>query len=65
MKTMDRKTFSTVAGVIFAVVAVLHLLRAVLGWQVVIGGFTVPMWFSWAAIVGAAFLAYSAFKLAK
>ncbi|MBI3036750.1 hypothetical protein HYY73_03285 [Candidatus Woesearchaeota archaeon] len=65
MKAMNKKTFSTVVGVIFAVIAVLHLLRAVLGWQAVIGTFSVPMWLSWAAIIVSVFLAYTAFKLAK
>ncbi len=65
MKAMNQKTFSTVVGAIFSVIAILHLLRAVLGWNAVIGTFSVPMWFSWVAAVAAAFLAYSAFKLAK
>ncbi len=62
---MDKKTFSTVVGVIFSAIAILHLLRAVLGWNAVIGSFTIPMWVSWVAIIVAAYLAYSAFKLAK
>lgn len=65
MKAMNQKMFSTVVGAIFLVIAVLHLLRAVLGWNAVIGTFSVPMWLSWIAAVVAAFLAYSAFKLAK
>lgn len=65
MKAMNKKTFLTVVGVIFSVIAILHLLRAVLGWNAVIGTFSVPMWLSWVAVVVAAFLAYSAFKLAK
>ncbi|MEK6837829.1 MAG: hypothetical protein AABX69_04200 [Nanoarchaeota archaeon] len=62
---MDKKTFLTVVGVIFAVIAVLHLLRAVLGWNAVIGTFSVPMWLSWVALVVAAFLAYTAFTISK
>lgn len=65
MKAMNQKTFSTVVGAIFSVIAVLHLLRAVLGWNAVIGNFTIPVWLSWIALVVAAFLAYSAFKLTK
>ena len=65
MKNMNQKTFLTVAGSIFAIISVMHLLRAVLGWQAVIGSFTIPMWLSWVAIPVSAFLAYSAFKLAK
>ena len=65
MKAMNQKTFSTVVGVIFSVTAILHLLRAVLGWNAVLGTFSVPMWLSWVAIAVSAFLAYSAFMLAK
>ncbi len=65
MKGMKQKTFSSVAGAIFAVIAVLHLLRAVMGWPASIGSFAVPMWLSWVAILVSAFLAYSAFKLVK
>ena len=65
MKAMSQKTFLSVAGAIFVVIAVLHLLRAILGWNAVIGSFAVPLWLSWVAVVVAAFLAYSAFKLAK
>ena len=65
MKVMNRKTFSLVTGAIFSVIAVLHLLRAVLGWNAVIGSFTIPMWLSWVALVVTVYLAYTAFKLAK
>jgi hypothetical protein len=41
------KPFSTIAAVVFAMVALLHLLRLVFGWQVVFNGWTVPMWLSW------------------
>ena len=62
---MSQKTFSTVVGVIFSVIAILHLLRAVLGWNAVIGSFTIPMWVSWVAFVVATYLAYSALRPAR
>ena len=40
------KPFSTIAAVIFALVALLHLLRLVYDWQVVFNGWVVPMWLS-------------------
>jgi hypothetical protein len=43
---MDQRTFSVVAGVIFAAVALLHLVRIYMGWPVMIGGWSVPMWVS-------------------
>ena len=61
---MDQKTFDAVAGAIFAVVALAHLLRIVLGWSVVIGGWDVPMWVSWLGLIVAGGLSYFALRLA-
>jgi uncharacterized membrane protein YjjB (DUF3815 family) len=40
------KPFSAIAAIIFAVVALVHLLRLVYQWQVVFNGWVVPMWLS-------------------
>ncbi len=40
------KPFTTIAVVVFALVAVVHLLRLILGWQVTVVGFVVPVWWS-------------------
>jgi hypothetical protein len=48
---MDQRTFCVVAGIIFAVVALLHLVRIYLGWPIVIAGWSVPMWVSWVALI--------------
>ena len=50
---------------IFTVIAGLHLLRALLGWEAVIGGWSVPGWVSWLALGVAGFLAYTAFTLSR
>jgi len=62
---MRQKTFTRMAGVVFVVVAVLHLLRILLGWEAVVGGWHVPLWFSWLALAFAGFLGYAAFKLSR
>jgi hypothetical protein len=62
---MNQKTFSFVGAVIFLLVALLHGLRLVYGWSAVIGGWSVPTWVSWAALVIAAVLSYQGFRLAK
>ncbi len=54
---MNRGTFCIVAAVIFAIVALLHLLRVYMGWPVVIGDWSAPMWVSWIALVVAGVLA--------
>ena len=55
---MDQKTFFMVASVIFALVALLHLSRIYMGWPVVIGSWSVPMWLSWIGLVVAGGLSY-------
>lgn len=58
---MNHKTYMTVSTGIFALVALLHLARVLLGWDAVIGGWEVPMWLSWGAVIGAGFLAYTGY----
>ena len=52
-----KKPFTVVAVVIFAIVAVVHLLRFVLGWNANIAGTEIPMWASVVALVIAGGLA--------
>ena len=59
---MTQRTFNTLTGTVFLLVATLHALRFFFGWQAIIGGWIIPMWISWAGVVVAGFLAYSAFK---
>ncbi len=62
---MSQKTFLKTAGTIFAVVGALHVLRLLLGWEAVIGGWDVPRWVSGLAAVLTGYLSYTAFTLAK
>ena len=62
---MDQKTYLTLAAVIFAVVALAHLVRAVLDWPVVIAGWMVPVWLSWLAFVVAGALSWFGWNLVK
>jgi hypothetical protein len=50
--------FSRLAGVIFAIIALLQLLRAITGFEIVVGGEVMPVWPSWVAAIVAGFLAY-------
>ena len=62
---MSRKLYLRIAGTIFGLVALLHVLRLVLGWQVVIGGVTFPMWLSWIGPFVASYLSYEGFRLSN
>ena len=62
---MGQKMFSIVTGVIFAVVALFHLVRIYMGWPVMIGDWSVPMWVSWIGLVVAGGLAFFGLRLAR
>ncbi len=62
---IQQKTYFTVVSTIFLIIAVLHLLRIVLGWYAEIGGWSVPIWLSWIALIISGYLAFAGFKLAK
>ncbi|CDZ76607.1 hypothetical protein BN59_00881 [Legionella massiliensis] len=35
-----------VAGIVFSIVALIHLLRLIYSWTIVVAGYVIPMWFS-------------------
>ena len=59
---MNRKTYMTVTATLFLVVAIMHLLRIIFGWQVEIGGLSIPFWVSWLGVLVAGALAYLGFR---
>ena len=62
---MKSKVYLMVSGSLFALVALLHLLRIVFNWQAVIGGWTVPMWLSWIGLAVTATLCVWAYGLVR
>lgn len=62
---MKQKTFNQVVGVLLLVGGAGHLAKALMGWTVVVGNWTVPSWASWVGAVVALYLAYNAYRLSK
>ena len=62
---MNQRSFTLLAGIIFAIIALLHLSRIIYGWEAVIGGWTVPQWISWVALAVAGYLGYEGLRLSK
>jgi uncharacterized membrane protein len=62
---MSQKAYLKSAGLIFFLIAVLHLLRLVFGWEAVFEGWNVPQWLSVVALIVAGYLAYEGFRLSK
>ncbi|MBI2036861.1 MAG: hypothetical protein HYT14_00675 [Candidatus Liptonbacteria bacterium] len=62
---MKGRTYLRVTGAVFFLIAALHLARLFYAWEAVIGGFSVPFWFSGVAAVVAGALTYQAFRLGR
>ena len=62
---MTIKTFCTLAAAIFALVALLQLIRISMGWSVILNGVDVPFWASWVAVTVAGALSFVGFRAAR
>jgi hypothetical protein len=48
---MTPRDFALLAAVVFAIMALLQLIRAVSGWPIVLGTTVIPLWLSWIAFL--------------
>lgn len=61
---MDHRSYEVASAVVFTLVSILQLLRALNQWPVEVGDWYVPLWASWLAAVLAGALAVWGFRLA-
>jgi hypothetical protein len=57
------RAYLQISGVVFGVVALLHVARLLLGWPAQIADWAVPLWISWLAFPAAGLLSVWAFRL--
>jgi len=62
---MRQGAFLLVTSSIFALLALLHALRLIYGWNVAIGEWTVPVWVSAVGFLIAGYLAVQGFLLKR
>jgi hypothetical protein len=62
---MTAASYARLAGAIFALVAILQLIRALSGWPITIADMMIPLWASWIACVVAAVLAWLGFTASR
>ena len=60
---MNKQTYFFISGLVFAIVAIVHLLRVINQFQVVIGTWSAPMIASWIGLIAAGILSYCGFTL--
>jgi len=58
---MNPRTYFLLTAILFSIICLVQLSRIAFGWEVVIGGWSVPMWISWIAVVVTAALAFFGF----
>ncbi|KGT73291.1 hypothetical protein MA20_45215 [Bradyrhizobium japonicum] len=61
---MTIRTFCTLAAAIFALIALLQLIRIVMGWSITLNGVDIPFWPSWIAVIVAGTLSFVGFSAA-
>ena len=62
---MSKNAFLRIAGAVFGVVAIAHLLRIFMALPVTIGDWAVPIWASWLAVIVVGGLSYMGLRLAS
>ena len=62
---MALKVYLVATAVVFSLVALIHLLRVLFRWDVVIAGWPAPLWLSWLALVVLVGLIIFAIKLIR
>ena len=60
---MSVQNYALASSIIFLLVALLQLLRIVAQWDVMIGGWHLPLWASVVAVLVAGFLSFAGFRL--
>lgn len=59
------KPFTTIAALLFLVVAAAHAYRAYMGWAIVAGPYNVPLWVSYGGVIIPLILAIMLFREAR
>lgn len=62
---MDKNKSLMLAAAVFGVIALVHLIRAVFGWEAIIGNFNVPVYFSYIAFIAAGYLSWHMYNSSR
>jgi hypothetical protein len=65
VRSPGERGFLYVIGIIFAIVALLHFARLVLGLSLILGDFVVPLWLSWFGFLVTVYLSYTSLHFAR
>jgi hypothetical protein len=58
---MTQTRFDWIAGVIFLIMAIVHVLRLIQGWDLTVDGTAIPFWVNWVGLIITGGMAFFAF----
>jgi hypothetical protein len=64
IKSPAERKLLMLVGIVFLIVALLHLVRIAFGWNLILAEVTVPLWLSWVGVIFPGYLSYSSFHFA-
>lgn len=59
---MDKNKSLLLASIVFGVVGLLHLLRSIFSWDLVLSNFKIPLYVSYVIVIVAGYLSWSMYK---
>ncbi len=62
---MSQRVFAFATGAVFLLIALLHALRLIFGWEAILDGRVMPLWMSWVAIVISGYFAVQGLRLSQ
>ena len=62
---MEKNIALLLASIVFGVIAMFHLVRALLKWDAIISGFSIPVYFSYLAALILAYLAWQTYDASR
>ena len=62
---MNDKIFHATTGILFGIIALLHAVRLLRGWEVHIADVLIPLWISVPALLISGYLAIRAFQITR
>ncbi len=62
---MDKNRSLLLASAVFGIVALLHLIRAILGWEAFVSGFKIPVYFSYLTALILAYLGWHMYDTSR
>jgi len=60
--TKNKKRYYAIASTLFLLVGILHFIRIINGWELILGDYMIPMWMSWVAVALLGYLTIRGFS---